>query len=76
MRLCKLSRELRDAYRGSGVARRVQHFDGWLDRAALEPGGAGGYDHTETVKDYLRPLQRVHGVGLGPVPALRAPHAS
>ena len=52
MRLCKLSRELRDAYRGSGVARRVQHFDGWLDRAALEPGGAGGYDHTETVKDY------------------------
>ena len=52
MRLCKLSRELRDAYRESDVARRVQHFDGWLDRAALEPGGAGGYDHTETVKDY------------------------
>ena len=52
MRLCTLSRELRDAYRGSGVARRVQHFDGWLDRAVLEPGGAGGYDHTETVKDY------------------------
>jgi len=52
MRLCKLSRELRDAYRGSGVARRVQHFDGWLDRAALEPDGAGGYDHAETVKDY------------------------
>ena len=52
MRLCKLSRELRDAYRESDVARRVQHFDGWLDRAELEPGGAGGYDHTETVKDY------------------------
>ena len=52
MRLCKLSRELRDAYRGSGVARRVQHFDGWLDRAALEPDGAGGYDHAEIVKDY------------------------
>ena len=52
MRLCKLSRELRDAYRGSSVARRVQHFDGWLDRAALEPGGTGGYDHAETVKDY------------------------
>ncbi len=52
MRLCKLSRELRDAYRESDVARRVQHFDSWLDRAALEPGGAGGYDHTETVKDY------------------------
>ena len=51
MRLGKLSRELRDAYRGSRVARRVQHFDGWLRRAA-ESGGAGGYDHTETVKDY------------------------
>ena len=51
MRLGKLSREMRDAYRGSCVARRVQHFDGWLRRAA-ESGGAGGYDHTETVKDY------------------------
>ena len=52
MRLGNLSRELRDAYRESGVARRVQHFDGWLDRAAPEAGGAGGYNHTETVKDY------------------------
>ena len=52
MRLGKLSRELRDAHRGSGVARRVRHFDGWLGRAAPEAGGAGGYDHTETVKDY------------------------
>ena len=52
MPLGKLSRDLRDAYRGSGVARRVQHFDGWLDRAAPQPGGAGGYEHTETVKDY------------------------
>ena len=52
MRLGKLSRDLRDAYRGSRVARRVRHFDGWPDRAAPQPGGAGGYDHTETVKDY------------------------
>ena len=52
MGLGKLSRELRDAYRGSPVARRVRHFEGWLDRAAAEPGGAGGYDHTETAKDY------------------------
>ncbi len=51
MGLGKLSRELRDAYRGSPVARRVRHFEGWLDRAAAEPGGAG-YDHTETAKDY------------------------
>ncbi len=52
MGLAKLSRELRDAYRGSGVAGRVRHFQGWLDRAAPEAGGGGGYDHTETVKDY------------------------
>ena len=51
MGLGKLSRELKDAYMGSPVARRVRHFEGWLDRAA-EPGGAGGYDHTETAKDY------------------------
>ena len=53
MRLRELSRALKDAYEGSGVARRVRHFDGWVDRAS----GAGGrrpgdYDHTETVRDY------------------------
>ncbi|MCY3766823.1 MAG: class I SAM-dependent methyltransferase, partial [Gemmatimonadetes bacterium] len=52
MRLGELSRKLGDAYRGSGVARRVQHFEGWLERVETEPGGVGGYDHTETVKDY------------------------
>ena len=52
MGLGKLSRELRDAYRGSPVARRVRHFEGWLDRAAAEPSGAGGYDHTQTARDY------------------------
>ena len=51
MRLGKLSRELSNAYRGSRVAHRVQHFDGWLRRAS-EPGGAGGYDHTDTVREY------------------------
>ena len=48
----KLSKELKDAYRGSDVARRVQRFDGWIDRATPEAGGASGYDHAETVKDY------------------------
>ena len=48
----RLARELRNAYRGTDVARRVRHFDGWIDRAAPEAGGAGGYDHAETVKDY------------------------
>ena len=52
MQLGKLSRDLRDAYRGSDVKRRVQHFDGWIDRARPEADGASGYDHTETVKDY------------------------
>ncbi len=52
MRLGELPIALRRAYRGSGVARRVRHFNGWLDRAAAEAGGAGGYDHAETVRDY------------------------
>ena len=45
----KLARQLRQARGGSGVARRVRHYEAWLDRAAPE---AGGYDHTQTVKDY------------------------
>ena len=48
----KLSKDLKDAYRGSDVARRVQHFDGWIDRATSEADDAEGYNHTETVKDY------------------------
>ena len=52
MRLGELSRALWDAYRGSDVARRVRHFDGWIDRTRPEAGGAGDYDHAETVRDY------------------------
>ena len=52
MQLGKLSRELREAYRGSDVTRRVQHLDGWIDRATAAADGASGYDHTETVKDH------------------------
>ena len=52
MQLGKLSRELRDAYRGLDVKRRAQHFDGWIERATPDADGASGYDHTETVKDY------------------------
>ena len=47
MRLHRLSRELREAYRGLDAERRARRFDGWIDRA-----GAGEYDHAETVKDY------------------------
>ena len=51
MQLAKLSRDLREAYRGSDVRSRARRFDGWMARAAAD-GGANGYDHTETVKDY------------------------
>ncbi len=52
MQLRKLSNGLKAAYRGSDVASRVQHFDGWIDRAFARDVGATGYDHTETVKEF------------------------
>ena len=52
MQLGRLSRELREAYRGSDVIRRVRHLDGWIDRATAAADGASVYDHTETVKDH------------------------
>ncbi|MCQ3802867.1 MAG: class I SAM-dependent methyltransferase [bacterium] len=50
--LRKLSRELRHAYGDSDVRGRQQTLDGWIDRAAPRAASAGGYDHTETVKEY------------------------
>ena len=52
MQLRKLYGGLRDSYGGEDVSRRVQHFDGWIDRASAEDAGATGYDHAETVKEY------------------------
>ncbi len=52
MQLARLFREVREAYQGSDVTGRVKRFDGWMERSAPEAGGANGYDHTETVKDY------------------------
>ena len=52
MQLARLSKELRDNYRGSDVAGRVRHYDGWIDRAASGADGESGYDHSQTVKDY------------------------
>ena len=52
MQLGKLSQSLRDAHPGSGVAGRVRHLGGQLDRAASEAAGAGTYDHADTVRDY------------------------
>ncbi len=52
MELGRLSRELREAYRGTGVKGRVQHLDDWIARAAPGTDGASGYDHAATVKEY------------------------
>ena len=52
MQLRKLSGGLKAAYRGSDVRHRVEHFDGWMDRAQAEGVGPAGYDHAETVREY------------------------
>ena len=52
MNLGKLAKELKRAYRGSDVAGRVRHFEGWVDRAAPSADGASGYDHADTVREY------------------------
>ena len=52
MELGKLSNALKEAYQREDVTRRVEHFDGWIDRATQETAGVNEYDHTETVKDY------------------------
>ena len=52
MQLRKLSNDLKAAYRGSDVHRRVKHFDSWMDRADMEDVGPTDYDHTETAKEY------------------------
>ena len=52
MQLRKLSNGLKAAYRGSDIARRVQRFDGWVDRASAEESDATSYYHTETVNEY------------------------
>ncbi len=52
MRLRKLSNDLKSAYGGSDVRGRVNHFDGWMDRAHVENAGSNDYDHAATVKEY------------------------
>lgn len=47
-----LSKKLKDAYRGSNVARRVQDFEGWMERATPEAVDSGSYDHAQLVRDY------------------------
>ena len=52
MKLGELSRELRNAYLGSDVARRVQRFNERVNREAPAADGGVGYDHPEMVKEY------------------------
>ena len=52
MQLGQLPHALKEAYREGDVTRRVEHFDGWIDRATQKAAGLNGYDHTQTVKDY------------------------
>ncbi len=52
MQLGKLPNALKEAYREVDVTRRVEYFDGWIDRATPKAAGVDGYDHTETVKIY------------------------
>ena len=52
MKFRKLSKGLKAAYSGSNIARRVQYFNGWINRASAENTGAASYDHTQTVKEY------------------------
>ena len=50
--LRKLSRGLKEAYRGTDVSSRVKQFEGWRTRAHAENDRAAGYNHSETVKEY------------------------
>ena len=52
VQLRKLSKGLNAAYRGSDVRRRVERFDGWVERAKDGSSGPTGYDHDDTVKEY------------------------
>ena len=52
MQLRNLVSGLKSVHRGSDVHGRVQHLQGWMDRARAEDAGPAGYDHTETVREY------------------------
>ena len=52
LQLRKLSKGLKAAYSGSDAQRRVRALDGWIDKIHAEDGGAKGYQHAETVKEY------------------------
>lgn len=50
--LWKLSKKLRDAYQEGNVTRRVEDFEGWMERATPEAVDSGDYDHAQLAKNY------------------------
>ena len=52
MRIRELPGRLRTAHRGSDILPRLEHFDGWMDRAGAEQADLADYDHAETVREY------------------------
>ena len=49
--LRELSNALKASFDGSNVTHRVQDFEGWTNRVSHQDS-EGGYDHTQTVKEY------------------------
>ena len=47
MQLAKLPGYLKKAYRDSNVTRRVEHFNGWIDRATPDRVDGAAYDHAK-----------------------------
>ena len=52
MQLRRLSKELKAAYGGSDVRRRIRRLDEWTDRAREEGADQAAYDHAETAREY------------------------
>jgi len=52
VRLRELPGRLKAAHRGSDILPRLEHFDGWMDRAQAERADLADYDHAETVREY------------------------
>ncbi len=81
MNIRRLSSGLKASYRGSNVARRVQHFESWDARASSQ-SAATDYDHVETVKEYYDLCGEFMEFGWGeslhfsPLSALESPEES
>ena len=61
----ELSRGMADACRDSDARRRVEQFEGWMDRASSEDPDKEDYDHAETVREYYDMLTEFMVFGWG-----------